>query len=106
MTILVKKLIDTTEELKVAVQQPFFVVGDKKGTYAWKGPFTYELIPEKMVSAFKEGFFPDWIDWLIAFALAYIIVEHFGQIMQAAGNITSSLKGILSGLLIGGGTAA
>lgn len=106
MTILIKKIIDTTEELKVAIQQPFFVVGGKKGTYQWKGPFTYELVPKNLIEAFREGIFPDWIDWLIAFSLAYLIIEHFGDIMQTAGNVTSSLRGLLSGLLVGGGVAS
>jgi len=104
MTIVVKKTIDTSEELRDAIK-PFIVFGQRlPGTkWRWKGPFQYELVGE---AEKFEGMFPDWADWLISFSLAYILVEHFGEIMRGAGNITASIHSLLSALLLGGGTAA
>ena len=38
-----------------------------------------------------EGFFPDWVDWLIAFTIAYILIEHAGSIIGLLGDSTSGL---------------
>jgi len=100
MTIMVKKVIDTTEELREQVKE-LIIVGPQFFP-------AYKVAQELGLAAPTpkpaEGFFPEWADWLISFTLAYIIVEHFGQIMQATGNILSSVKTLVTGLLMGGGT--
>lgn len=43
-----------------------------------------------------EGFFPDWLDWLVSFTLAYIIIKHGGQLFGLA---EKGLSGVLTLLL-------
>lgn len=115
MTILVKKTIDTSEELRghmILVKQ--IVKAAPFGSVLEYFPFLQLITPISTVVTAGipkpeempkyEGMFPDWMDWLISFTLAYIIVEHFGSIMHATGNILSSVKGLVTGLLLGGGT--
>jgi len=107
MTIIVKNTINQYEDLREGIK-PLVVIGaagkpPKGQKWRWKGPFQYELVGEAVKF---EGMFPDWADWLVAFALAYVLVEHFGSIMRGAGNITASIYSLLSALILGGGTAA
>jgi len=117
MTILVKRTIDMSEDLRGKLKEikeapfPFTQARFIAQTIPWFKP--YERVAEAIVTGEPpelpeqyEGFFPDWMDWIIAFTLAYIIVENFGQIMHSAGNITSSIHSLLSAILLGGGTAA
>ena len=104
MTYIIKHLIDTSEELRgkvnlivKATTQP--LGGASLMIELWgsisKGelPFIQEAVGK------TEGIFPDWADWLIAFTLAYIIVEYGGQIALGIGSTVKSLSGIVGFLL-------
>lgn len=47
-----------------------------------------------------EGMFPDWADWLIAFTIAYILVENAGAIIMALGDAATSLTKVV-GFIVG-----
>ena len=89
ITPIVKTIIDTSEDLRSELD--YFISGGILTGKKWA-----EFREQKI-----EGFFPDWADWVFSFAIAYLIVENFGSIMHAAGNIVSSVKNLVSGLLIG-----
>lgn len=100
MTYIVKHLIDTSETLSKEVQvitrgAPFGVVGVGLS-------FLYEQFSPKELKAQKLEFGDEWVKWLISFTLAFIIVEHFGEIMRGVGAASSSVKSIVQGLLMGG----
>jgi len=103
MTFVMKSIIDTTEDIRESTDMiirygpvggPIF--GVLRGIFPDMFP-SLGMTPEQ-----KEGFFPDWMDWIIAFTLAYIVVEHFGAIMQGAGDILSSMTGLARSMLVGG----
>jgi len=89
LTPIVKTIIDTSEELRT--QAEYFLSGGILTGKKWE-----EFREDKL------GWLgPDWQIWLLSFALAFLIVEHFGDIMHAAGNIFSSLKMLVTGLMVG-----
>jgi hypothetical protein len=101
MTFIVKKVIDKTEELRMLIDEYKLWVGP---TYAFpfaliQGYTTGFRVPTKEEIQKYEGMFPDIIDWVIAFCFAWIIINHFGEIMQGVGSIGVGVKGILMGLL-------
>jgi len=101
MTIIVKKVIETSEELSEEVQ--IISRGAPFGVMGIVGSFIFEAVsPQFKAQKIEVG--PDWLVWVVSFCLAYIIVEHFGSIMHATGNILTSVKGLMSALLVGGGT--
>jgi len=105
LTVIIKQIIKTTESLQTRIKQLF------KGEVAWTvtepfgflwGQITGQIPITETYGYFKEqkeGFFPEWMDWLIAFSLAYIIVEHGGQIALGLGSVASSLSGMVGFLL-------
>lgn len=101
LTLIIKRLIDTSEELRGRLdllRLPFERIGPQNPfTKIFPQPFTIYLTDERRKK--YEGFFPDWMDWLISFTLAYIIIEHGGQIALGLGKAVSSLGGIVGFLL-------
>ena len=89
ITPIVKTIIDTSEDLRSELD--YFISGGILTGKKWA-----EFREQKI-----EGFFPDWADWVFSFAIAYLIVENFGSIMHATGDILSSVKNMVTGLLIG-----
>jgi hypothetical protein len=101
MMFIVKKVIDKTEELRALIDEYKLWVGP---TYAfpvalWQAYTTGFKMPTKEEIQKYEGMFPDIIDWVISFCFAWIIINHFGEIMQGVGSIGVGVKGILLGLL-------
>jgi len=41
----------------------------------------------------------EFIEWLISFLVAYMLVEHAGEIIQAGGNLLGVAKGLIGGLV-------
>jgi hypothetical protein len=107
MTIIVKQVIDSSEtlmgELDLIKRGKAMAPGLPGFGFGLALSLGYKI--HGVPTPEYEGLFPDWMDWLISFTLAYIIVENFGEIMHAAGNVTSSIKTILLGLMAGGGVA-
>jgi hypothetical protein len=110
-TIVVKKVIDTTEDLKgkaLAVRNVIMGTGQVLGAsgiaqfiQAFGSPFSILseffvglIVPIPPEQAQYEGMFPDWVDWLIAFAIAYIIVHH-GELLLGLGQNLSVIIGML-----------
>jgi hypothetical protein len=89
ITPIIKTIIDTSEDLRSELD--YFISGGILTGKKWA-----EFREQKI-----EGFFPDWADWVFSFAIAYLIVENFGSIMHATGDILSSVKNMVTGLLIG-----
>lgn len=119
MTYLVKRAIDTSEELTAKAVK--VVTGGEPSEimklFSWLPIFG----PAVGVGAAIAGFFvPSWIgeptakiveeipsrldvegmEWLLAFTMAYMIVEHGGEIALGFGDIAKSLTGMV-GLLLG-----
>lgn len=107
MTFLVKQSIDTYEDIRKALDNLGF------GPRFRLGPVN-PFVRSPLLSALglgpwanqtdgdKEGVFPEQIDWLISFTLAYIIVHNFGSIMQGVGSMASTVPNLVRGLLVGG----
>ena len=106
MTILVKATIEQTEGLQSRVAQIMrgevtWILGEPFA-FLW-GQLTGQIPLGETYGYFKgkkEGFFPAWQDWLISFTVAYMLVEHGGEIFQAIGSGALGLSSIIS-LLIG-----
>lgn len=97
MTMVVKATIDASEVLRGKLDVIL------KGGNPFKGMFVFESgVPVFGLGegADYEGMFPDWMDWLIAFGLAYVIVEHAGSLIGLLGDTMSGLTGVL-GFLMG-----
>jgi len=107
LTPIVKKVIDESERLRGL----FFGITKKMREEQAMPPTTMEELRYKRflrivvgVEYTKyieeyEGLFPDWIDWLISFGLAYLIVHNFGPLIHAAGDAVKSIEKILLGLI-------
>lgn len=95
-TIIVKALIDKSEEIRAAIK-PFWVASlDDPNKYVWSGiPFWY--IKQESGVDF-EGLFPEYMDWIIAFGIAFIVVRHPEVITTMFQGVTS-LSGFILGLL-------
>jgi len=106
MTILVKSVIDTTQELV-----------DHLNTMQNKMPEAYQQFPAlvKKWEWEKETTKPSLVshiasflgsinsfEWFISMVIAYLIIEHFGMVMQGVGNIFASVKSLVTGFIIGG----
>jgi hypothetical protein len=101
MTYIVKKTIETSEALSDQMQ--VIVRGAPLGLVG----IAYSIIAESIVpQAKKVEVGPEWLEWIVSFVIAYLIVEHFGDIMRGVGSATSGIKDIVSGLLMGGVPAA
>lgn len=90
-TVLVKMTIDKSEELR----------GKLKGLRLEHFPMIFSLtepIWEQLKQKEKnyEGYFPDWTDWLISFAIAYVIVKHGGALFTALGSGMQGLTSIIT----------
>jgi len=112
MTFLVKNIIDTTEEFRGALAHVQLaatggtkvleklgfppILRDVLGLPVG-GAITLAGIAKGQVPDFKahEGFFPDWVDWIVSFCIAYMLVEHGGSIIQAFGGFTQTVGGLL-----------
>lgn len=107
-TYLVKRAIDLSEELRGRLEQ--IKTGIQQGgafppiiaTAMFTGVPSPKIAPEYMrkKALEYEGMFPDWMDWLIAFSLAVIIVKHAGQIAIGLGEIASNLTKLVGFFLI------
>jgi len=112
VTYIVKGLIDTDEQLRAKYKVfKALTTGVEKATGL---PFSYlfsalesfgipvglmatQFIPGEMLP--EETMTEELLDWIIAFSLAYIIVEHAGQIIVGLGEGVKALSGILGFLL-------
>jgi len=96
MTLMVKKAIDSSEDLRGKVKSLI-----EKGEW-WRG-FVGVIgfaIPMKPIEEKKyEGLFPDWMDWIIAFTIAYIIVKHGGALFGMFEKGTMTLTSVITALL-------
>jgi len=103
MTFIIKKLIDTTEELRAYIPRFKTMKFEEVFAFTFPGAPDIPVLEYGKVKDF-EGMFPDWQDWLISFTLAYIVVEHagtlFGMLGDAAGGAVK-LVPVLVGLLGG-----
>ena len=96
-TILIKTTIDASEELRAALLS-------KKAAYIGVPVAGVEMRPliasplrtfqsifgtitEKQAAEY-EGFFPDWMDWIISFVIAYILVTQGKEILGLAQNLS------------------
>lgn len=97
LTVVIKHLMDTIPELIETVSAlhkiPWF--------YKVASPLLYQAemftITVEKIDVTKG--LPEWFDWVIAFSLAYIIVEHGGQIALGLGESVKGLSGIVGFLL-------
>ena len=102
MTYIIKRLIDTTEELKekaLKFQLKYSPLTQIPYLIQLTGAVVGVDVPQQIIDVTKikyEGMFPDWADWLIAFTLAYIIVEHGGQIILGLGEGVKGLIALVS----------
>jgi hypothetical protein len=102
LTIIVKLTIDKTEEIRGwlattgGLYTEFETIIGKQTLLTWLG----NALGLKPVETEKyEGMFPDWADWIISFAIAYIIVRHggaiFGLLKGGAGNLITVIKSLI-----------
>jgi len=99
MTLIVKQIIHSSDEFlsKVAA-----ISGRKPSWLAYTPAGMHMTIAEALIGKKEEDvqdFIPEWTEWLIAFSLAYIIVEHGGQIALGLGEGIKGLTGIVGFLL-------
>lgn len=102
LTILIKQLIDTSEDIRGQIKS----IGGLYGEYYLFGQrgtwlrIVANVIGLKEADAEKyEGFFPDYMDWLIAFTLAYIIIRHGGSLFGLMKEGMGTLKIVIMALL-------
>jgi hypothetical protein len=116
-TILVKKAIDASEALTTEVLK-IVTKGEISGTtqillalatpmnpflslFPWVAPLFPSLLPEgveQVPEVVEKGFesLPlEGLEWLISFAIAYIIVEHGGQIALGIGDAVKNITGMV-----------
>lgn len=122
MTVVIKTLVDTTEELagkmmymrgvlsggitRIAENQdrpPPELVGDLWGYIISQWDFAATIIAALTAIGVSEedaknyeGMFPDWADWIICMAIAYVIIRH-GELLFALGQQMTSVIGKLLG---------
>jgi len=111
-TFIVKRIIDTHEEIQAKVQM-IKKVTEKAGvswvsylpilgSYIYAPALVIPKPPKEVLAKLEispEGMFPDWLDWLIAFSIAYILVKNFGLILQTVGDVTAGSIKIIKGIL-------
>lgn len=98
MTFIVKSAIDKSEELRGAlkVSKSYWSgsIGIKKVAAVAEA---YEI--SKQIDGY-EGMFPDWTDWLISFAIAYVLVHHAGAILGLLGDLSVGISNIVGMFLL------
>jgi hypothetical protein len=105
LTPLVKKAIDETEKLRGLFFGLMKIKREEVMPPATMEELRYKRFLRIIVGGeYKyiekyEGLFPDWMDWLISFGLAYLIVHNFGTLIHAAGDVVKSVQTILLGLV-------
>jgi hypothetical protein len=91
MTIIIKGTIDTSEELLEKIKTPLLAASLISPILVPFLPLAlYQQVPEKL----KEV--PDWAEWLLSFAMAYVLVKHGGQMF---GLLDKGLKQVVSLML-------
>jgi hypothetical protein len=105
MTFLVKYLIDTSEDLRGKLNTLGGLYGEfltpigktKMLTVLGRALGYTEVTPAQF-----EGMFPDWMDWLISFTIAYVIIKHGGQIFGLASNALGAIQNlsVIIGMLL------
>lgn len=105
--ILVKKVIHESDEFMSRVNE---LIGKPTGVGITAAPATLlakQLAPKLFgePADIGEGMLPEVWEWIISFAIAYIIVEHAGAIISALGDIAGSLSKLV-GLFLGAGAFA
>jgi hypothetical protein len=112
LTPVVKKVIDESEQLRglffgvikqatsptAATTKTQWEISTELKLFRWFKAYTGTVGKEM---AEYEGLFPDWMDWIISFGLAYLIVHNFGALIHAAGETVKSIKNILEWLVAG-----
>ena len=94
---MIKQAIDGSEELRAKLKtlgglySEFETPFGKMTIMKWFG----EALGLKKIEQVYEGLFPDWFDWLIAFAIAYVIVKHGGALFTMLGEGAKSLTSII-----------
>jgi len=94
LTVIIKGVIDTSEEIRSKLH-PFVTFGNIPEGYksVFSGiPFWYDLVKDDEK---YEGMLPDALDWVAAFGLAFVIARHGGALLSAG----SSIAGLITGLL-------
>lgn len=96
MTLIVKNVIHTTDSLAAKVAE-----------IAGKHPVLFAVTPFVTVAAQltaeyfaagkvkEEDIVPEWAEWLVAFAIAYVIIEHGGQILNFGQQGLAALVGLM-----------
>jgi len=106
MTVIIKQIIEASEELMKATLK---MAGGAQ--FALLFPFARDMAVQQLTGAFataeefgKASDIPEVevMQWLVSYTLAYLLVDNFGDIMQATGNALGSIKNMVSGLLLGG----
>lgn len=91
MTIIIKGTIDSSEELLEKIKTPLLAVSLISPILVPFLPLAlYAQVPEKI----RET--PEWAEWLLSFAMAYILVRHGGQMF---GLLDKGLKQVVSLML-------
>lgn len=93
MTVLVKCTIDKSEDLRGklhGLRIEYFPM-----IWSWSKPIWEQLEPIEQY----EGYAPDWMDWIISFSIAYIIIKHGGALFGMFEKGTLALTQII-GLLL------
>jgi len=95
MTIIIKGTIDASEELLEKIKHPLLAVASISPAMVPFMPLALllETVPEEKRKV------PDWAEWLVAFTLAYIIIEHGGQIILGLSESVKGLAGLVGFLL-------
>lgn len=95
ITVLVKGVIDKSEEIRSKIH-PFVTFGEIPEGYkaVFSGiPFWYDLVKE---GEKYEGLLPDSMDWLVAFAVAFVIMRHGSTLIGAGGSIINVIIGLFT----------
>lgn len=111
-TIVIKNLIDTSEAVRGAIKaatglEDFdlinSIVNPGWGVSIWifnliTGKAPTDINQEEIIEKAKsfEGLFPDWMDWLIAFSFAYMLVKYGDSIFGGVTNISTFIMGFLT----------
>lgn len=95
ITVLVKGAIDKSEDIRSKIH-PFITFGEIPEGYkaVFSGiPFWYDLVKE---GDKYEGMLPDFMDWIVSFGVAFVIVRHGGAILGAGGSLLNTITNLFS----------
>jgi hypothetical protein len=102
LTIIIKTLIDKSEEIRGWLETTGGLYAEFEtflGRQTLLKPIGQALGLKEIEKGSFEGVFPDWMDWLIAFTLAYIIIKHGGQLLgfmkEGSANLLLIVKALL-----------